>query len=174
MCSICPPEGVVGSFWSIDYGSLGWLCCWAICCMLQDMVNMEASCIFYVKVGMFTHLEQSKTSLLTVNKTGIVRLTVQQDLFVSISFICYPGNSLRQTLVDVHSLKQGPIYSWQSCDFGCRTAQSIPVNSQTISDRHIAHFGAVGNPSHLLLYAAGFILSITNMLAANYSILTWS
>jgi len=45
--------------------------------MLQDMGNLEASCIFYVNVSMFTHLEQSKASLLTVNKSGIVRLTVQ-------------------------------------------------------------------------------------------------
>jgi len=36
--------------------------------MLQDMDNMEASCVFYVKVTMFTHLAQSKTTLLTVNQ----------------------------------------------------------------------------------------------------------
>jgi len=33
--------------------------------MVQDMDNMEASCVFYVKVGTFTNLEQSKISLLT-------------------------------------------------------------------------------------------------------------
>jgi len=42
---------------------------------------------FYVKVGPFTHLEQSEISLLTVNKMGIVRLTVQHDLIASISFM---------------------------------------------------------------------------------------
>jgi len=54
--------------------------------MLQDIDNMEASCVFYVKVGTFTHPEQNIMSLLTVNKLGIVRLTVQHDLVVSISF----------------------------------------------------------------------------------------
>jgi len=55
--------------------------------MLQDMDNMEADCIFYVKVGTFTHLEQSKISLLTVNKMGIVTLTAQDDLIASVSFM---------------------------------------------------------------------------------------
>ena len=62
--------------------------------MLQDMDNMEASCIFYVKVDMFSHLEQCKTSLLTVNNLGIVRLTVQHDLIFSVSFMYYPGDYL--------------------------------------------------------------------------------
>jgi len=31
--------------------------------MLQDMNNMEASFVLYVKVGTFTHLEQSTNSL---------------------------------------------------------------------------------------------------------------
>jgi len=53
--------------------------------MLQDMDNMEASCIFYVKVGTFNHLEQSKICHVTVNKLGLVRLTVQHDLIVSVS-----------------------------------------------------------------------------------------
>jgi len=55
--------------------------------MLQVMDNMEASCVFYVKVGTFTHLEQSKVFLLTVNKSGIVTLTVQHDLIVSVIFM---------------------------------------------------------------------------------------
>jgi hypothetical protein len=54
--------------------------------MLQVMENMEASCIIYVKVGMFTHLEQSKISFLTANKSQIVRLTLHHDVIVSISF----------------------------------------------------------------------------------------
>jgi len=40
--------------------------------MMQDMDNMEASCVIYVKVGTFNHLEQSKIRLLTINKFGIV------------------------------------------------------------------------------------------------------
>jgi hypothetical protein len=55
--------------------------------MLQVMDNMEVSCVFYVKVSTFTHLEQSKTALLTVNKSGIMTLTVQHDMIVSVSFI---------------------------------------------------------------------------------------
>jgi hypothetical protein len=55
--------------------------------MLQVTDNMEASCVFYVKVGMFTHLEQSKVSFVTVNTAAIVKLTVQQNLIVSISFL---------------------------------------------------------------------------------------
>jgi len=37
--------------------------------MLQVMDNMEASCVFYVKVGTFTYLEQREISLLTVNES---------------------------------------------------------------------------------------------------------
>ena len=62
--------------------------------MLQDMDNMEASCIFYVKVSTFTLLEQIKTSLLTVNKLGIVRLTQQHHFIVCVCFMHYPGDSL--------------------------------------------------------------------------------
>jgi hypothetical protein len=62
--------------------------------MLQDMDNMEACCVCYVKVGMFTHLEQSKISFLCVNKSVIVTLTVQHDMIVSMIFMQYPGDYL--------------------------------------------------------------------------------
>jgi len=56
--------------------------------MLQYMENMEGSCVFYVKVGTLTHLEQSKTFILTITYTGIVRLTIQHDFnVVSVSCI---------------------------------------------------------------------------------------
>jgi len=55
--------------------------------MLQVMDNMEASCIFCVMVGTLTHLEQSKILHLTVNTFGIVQLTIQHDLTVSVSFM---------------------------------------------------------------------------------------
>ena len=74
--------------------------------MMQDMDNMEASCVFYVKVSKFTHLAQSKTTLLTVNQSAMVRLNVQHDLIVSINFIYYPRDYLRQTSADVLSLEQ--------------------------------------------------------------------
>jgi hypothetical protein len=55
--------------------------------MLQGMDNMEVSCVFEVKVSMFTHLEQSKIGLLTVNESGIGTLTVQDDTIGSIIFM---------------------------------------------------------------------------------------
>jgi len=73
--------------------------------MLQDMDNMVASCILYVKVGMFTPLEQSKICILTINKSGIVRLTVQHDWIVSISFMYYRSDFLRQTSAGIPSLE---------------------------------------------------------------------
>ena len=60
--------------------------------MLQDMDNREASCVFYVKVSTITPLEQSNIGILTVNKMGIVRLTVQYDWIVSVSFRYYLGD----------------------------------------------------------------------------------
>jgi len=64
--------------------------------MLEDMDNIEASCDMYVKVTTYSHLEQSKTTLLIVNHLGMVRLTVHHDLIVSVSFMCYPRNYLRK------------------------------------------------------------------------------
>jgi hypothetical protein len=98
------------------------------------MDNMEASCIFYVKGGTFTHLELSNISLLTVNKSGIVMLTVQHDMMVSVIFMYYPGDSLRQISADVLSLEQHPINISQLGDSGGHTPQFIPVNKQTTSD----------------------------------------
>jgi hypothetical protein len=52
--------------------------------MVQDMDHMEASCVFYVKVGTFDQHEQSKiyvftftsleTDILTDHQHGMVRL----------------------------------------------------------------------------------------------------
>jgi len=55
--------------------------------MLQGMDHMEASCVFYVKVGTLDELEQSKFCVLTVTKLGIVMLAVQIDLIFSLSFM---------------------------------------------------------------------------------------
>jgi hypothetical protein len=63
--------------------------------MLQDMDITEASCTFFLKVGMVSDFEQSKTSLLTVSTMGIVRLTVQRDLIVRVSFMYYPWDHRR-------------------------------------------------------------------------------
>ena len=79
--------------------------------MLQHMDDMEPSFVFYVKVGTFTYLEHSQNALLTVNKPGIVRLIVQHDLIVSVSFMLYHRDYLKRTSADVLSLKQCPTYS---------------------------------------------------------------
>jgi hypothetical protein len=55
--------------------------------MLQVMDNIEVSCVFYVMVSTFTHLEQSKIALLTVNESGIMMLTVQHDMIVRVGFM---------------------------------------------------------------------------------------
>ena len=133
---------------------------------------MEASCVFSVKVGMVTHLEQSKISLLTDNKMGIVRITIQLDLIVSVSIMYYPGDCLRQRSAAFLTLDQCSIYSKQSCNLVCCTPQLTSVDKQTTSDQFNTHLGAVGNPCNLPLYPAGFILSMMNMLAATCSILT--
>jgi hypothetical protein len=52
--------------------------------MLQEMDHMEASCVFYVKVGRFDQFEQTKFSFLTVTSLGIVMLTVHYDLISSV------------------------------------------------------------------------------------------
>jgi len=161
-------------FQSIDHCSLCWLCCWARCWMFQDMDSMEASCIIYVKVGMLNHLELSQIWLVTVNKLGIVRLTVQHDMIVSVSFMYYQRDFLRQTSAGVRFLEECPIYIWQSCNFSSHTAQFIHVNKLTTSDQLILSRGMVGNPCNLQPYTAGFKLSITSNLAATYAILTWS
>jgi len=78
--------------------------------MLQDMDNMEASCILNIKVGMFSQLEESKICLWNVNQMGIVGLTVLHGMIGSISFMEYPGDYSRQTSAHIVSLDQCPIY----------------------------------------------------------------
>jgi len=70
---------------------------------------MEASFVFYLEVNTFTNLEQSKISPLIVKTFGIVKRTVHHDLIVSLSFLQYPGDYLRQPTADVISLEQYPI-----------------------------------------------------------------
>jgi hypothetical protein len=121
---------------------------------------------------MFTHPEQSKIALLPVNKSGIMTLPVQHDMIVSINFMQYPGDHLRQTLADVLSHELHPITIQQLGNFSCRTPQLITGIKQTTSARLIANCRAVGNPCNLQPYSVGFVLSTTIMLAAIYSILT--
>jgi len=55
--------------------------------MLQDMNDVEASWVFYVKVGTFDQHKQSKVRVLTVTKIRIVKLIVQSDMIVGLSFM---------------------------------------------------------------------------------------
>ena len=118
------------------------------------MDNIEASCVFYVEVGMFTHLEQSKIFLLNVEKSGILTLTVQHDRIVSDIFTLYHGDYFRQTSADILCLKLHPIYLWRLGDSGGCTPQFILVTKQPTSDLLIADCGAVGNRWELQLYSA--------------------
>jgi len=81
--------------------------------MLPDMDNLEASCVFYVKIGMFNQLEQSKICLLTINKMEIVRLIIQYEFSVCISLMYYPSDFLRQTSAAIISLEDCTIDIWQ-------------------------------------------------------------
>jgi len=63
--------------------------------MLQTMDQIEATCVFYVNVGMFDQLEQNKICNLTVNTLGMVMLAVHHDLMGSICFMQDPGDKLR-------------------------------------------------------------------------------
>jgi len=161
-------------FLRIDHCSLYSLCCWARCWMLQDMDSMEESCVFYAKVGMLNHLEHSQIWLVTVNKTGIVRLTILHNLIVSVSFMYYPGDFWWQTSADILSLEEYTINVRQQCGFTCHTWQFIPGNKRTTSDQLVVSLWTVGIPCNLQPYAAGFNLSITYNLATTSSILTWS
>ena len=55
--------------------------------MLQGIDDMEANCVFYVKVGTFDQLERIKVCVLTVTKIGIVMVPIQPDMIFSLSFM---------------------------------------------------------------------------------------
>jgi hypothetical protein len=95
--------------------------------MLQDMDNIEVRCVFYVKVSTFTHLEQSKIALLAGNESGIMMLTGQHDMIVSISFMSFTGDYLRQTSADILWLELHRINIQQLGDFSIHTLQLIQV-----------------------------------------------
>jgi hypothetical protein len=78
--------------------------------MLQHMDSAVVSRIIYVTVGKFNHLQHSQILLVTDNKAGIVRLTIQHDMIVSVSFIYYPGDFVRLTSADILFLEECPVY----------------------------------------------------------------
>jgi hypothetical protein len=128
----------------------------------------------YVKVGKLNHLEHSQIWLVTDNQVGIVRLTIQQEMIVSDSFMYYPVDFLRQTSADIVFITKCPIPIWQLCNSCCCTLQVIPGNELTTSDHHIVNHRMVGDPSNLHPYTAGINLCIMYKLATTYAILTWS
>jgi len=74
--------------------------------MLQDMDNMEGSCVFYVKITTFDQLEQSRVCVLMMTKIGIVKLIVQHDIHSWPQFHDRSLGFLRQTSSDVFSLEE--------------------------------------------------------------------
>jgi len=83
-----------------------------------------------------------------------------------------PGNVMSQTSPAILSVEECPFYIYQTRDFSCRSPQSISVNKPTTLVKPTANRGANGIPCNLQLYAAGFILNRTCMLAVTHSILT--
>jgi hypothetical protein len=74
------------------------------------MDSMEAICGFNVKVGNLNHLERNQIWIVTVNKVGIVRLTVRHWIIVTVSFMYFLGDLLGQTSTEVLFLEEGPLY----------------------------------------------------------------
>jgi len=83
--------------------------------MLQNMDHIEASCIFYVEVGMLHRLEQSKIHVLTVTEFGIAMLTVHHLASVSCKI---PQDFLRQTSADILSVEECTVYISHTRHFG--------------------------------------------------------
>jgi len=78
--------------------------------MVQDIDDMEASCVFHDNDGMLDQQEQCKICIVTVTKLGIVMQTAHSDLDFGICFMYYPGDLLRQTSPDLLSMKEIPDY----------------------------------------------------------------
>jgi len=114
--------------------------------MLQDM---EAICIFCVKVRTFVQLEPSKICRLTVIPFGIVMLTLRHDLMVSVCFMYGSGDVFRESSPDILSVEEFPCEDYHACDFSCRSLRCIPANKDTTSAQLTANHGTVGIPCHL-------------------------
>jgi len=116
---------------SIDHCIVCWSCCWAWCWMLQDMVHMEASWVFHVKVSTFVQLEQCRICVLTIILVGIVTLFVCHDVIVRLGFMLNPGYVWRQSAADDLSVVEFSFRINQTWGISCRSLQCIPANKQT-------------------------------------------
>jgi len=157
-CSIFAPH----KWWkdlsqSIHHCILCCLCCSAMCWMLQGVDYMEASSVLYVKVGMFDQLDQIQIRVLTVTSLGIVMLTVQHKLIVSLCFMQHPWDVLIQISTDILSVKQFPCHIYPIRHFSCSSLQWVPVNKQTSSVQLTANHSTIGISWNLQLYAVGFV-----------------
>jgi len=170
VCCICPPEVAKVVFQSIDHCSLWWLCCCARYWMLQDLDDMEASCISYDKVQTFDQLVWSIICILNVSTMGIVRRNVRHGMIVSVSFMWDPWNFLRQTSADILCPEELPVHIWKSRDICCGIPLFITVNTQTRLDWLTANRGTLGNCCNMQPFAAGFILSRMYKLAVTDSL----
>ena len=165
---------VIGYFWSIDNCILHWRCRWARCWMLQDMDHMEASCIFYVKVGTFHQLKQNKICVLTVTIYRRGMLNIRHDSIFRVCFMYAPGDFLRKTSPDILSIKDFSIHILQTWDFNKCPPLCNPLNKQTTSDWLNANCRMVGTFCNLHLCTAEFIFSWTFKFVVADSILLWS
>jgi hypothetical protein len=94
------------------------------------MDNMVASGVLYVNVIALIHVEQFKISLLTVKKSRIVTVTVDHAMIVSIIFMHYAEDYLRQTSVAVRYIEFDPINIEQLGDDGGRKLPLNPTDNQ--------------------------------------------
>jgi len=118
-------------FWSIDHCIMCCLCSWVRCWISQDINQMAASCIVYVKVGTLDRLEQDKICVLSITTLGIAILTIQCQIRFSVCFINDCGDFLTQTSPDIFSIEECPSYIVQTWDFGCHSLLFICVTKHT-------------------------------------------
>jgi len=103
--------------------------------MLQDVDDMEVSCVIHVKYGTSDQPEQSKICVLTVTNVGIVMLSVQHNSEHSVCFMEHPRDLLWQISLDVLSVGEFPDYIWQTSEVSCCSHLYITVNTHTASAR---------------------------------------
>jgi len=143
ICHICPPEVVKSSF------SEDWLDGFVVTLLLDEMLDVTCQrwyrgriCLFCQGCYIWLALT-NKICIVNASRMWIVRLTVEHDLIVSVSFMKYLWVLFWQTSADILFLGECPVYIWQSWDFGCHMPQFSPVNNETTSDWITANHGKV-------------------------------
>jgi len=122
-------------FQSIDCCILRWQCWLTRCGMLQDVDQLEASCVMHVEVGTLNCLELNNICVLTITTLGIEMLTVHHDIMFRICCIYDPSDSLRHTSANIVSDEEGTIFTSQRRDFsGCSPWYISVTNTQLWTD----------------------------------------